>query len=68
MMGASLTLVTGPAPSAKPSRTGKTVSPASSPAQLWARRKRRQWILGATVAVVLVGAQAYGWLLVLGVI
>jgi hypothetical protein len=45
-----------------------TPNRASSPAQLWARRKRRQWIFGMTIAGVLVAAQAYGWLFVFGVV
>jgi hypothetical protein len=44
--------------------TGK----ASSPAERWARRKRHQKMLAILVAIVLVAAQAYGWLSVLRIV
>jgi hypothetical protein len=49
-------------------RLSNTPNGALSPAQLWVRRKRRQWVFGITIAAVLAAAQAYGWLFVFGIV
>jgi hypothetical protein len=64
----NLTLATGTVPQARTSPNVKSLGRASPPAQVWARRKRRQWILGATIGVALLGAQAYGWLFLFHVV
>jgi hypothetical protein len=63
-----LTLAMSPALQVRTSPIVKNLGRASPPAQVWARRKRRQWILGATIGVALLGAQAYGWLFLLHVV
>jgi hypothetical protein len=39
-----------------------------SPAQLWARRQRRQRIVVLIIVAALLGALVYGWLFVFGVV
>jgi hypothetical protein len=68
---ADLTLVTSAAAPVRVDVVGRlsnTPNGALSPAQLWVRRKRRQWVFGITIAAVLAAAQAYGWLFVFGVV
>jgi hypothetical protein len=45
-----------------------TIRQTQSPAQLWARRQRRQRIVAAIVIAALLGALVYGWLFVFGVV
>ena len=68
MASADLTLVRGAAVSVRVGPILRDTSRTSSAAKVWARRKRRQWILGAAIGVMLLGAQAYGWLFLLGVV
>jgi flagellar biosynthesis/type III secretory pathway M-ring protein FliF/YscJ len=39
-----------------------------SPAQLWARRQRRQRIVAVIIVAALLGVLVYGWLFVFGVV